>query len=145
MKTKKVWVLLANGATGKIYNYIFKDSELLIIKEFSSEDAHLHSSELGTGKPGRSQESIGGLRHSIEPKMDLHKKEKLNFIHLMADYVNHQVNEKSFDQLIICAAPETLGNLRKLIGKQAAALITKEINKDLTHHHKKEIIEHLTQ
>lgn len=143
MRAKKTWVLLANGAHGKIYNYVFKESQLLPIKEFSSESAHLHSSELGNGKPGRSQESIGGLRHSIEPKMDLHKKEKLNFINQMADYVNTQAIEKSFEQLIVCAAPECLGNLRKSLSKQASALITKEVNKDLTHEGNKEILEHI--
>lgn len=143
MHTKKTWILIADGSIGKIYDYIYKDSQLNLMKEFSSKDAHLSSAELGSDKPGRSHDSMGGARHSIEPKMDIHKKEKINFIQHIADYLNHSENKKEFDQLFICAASETLGHLRKLLNKQVSSLVTKEINKDLSHSNKNDILEHI--
>ena len=54
------------------------------------------------------------------------------FIYKLANWLNLAEEEKAFDQLVLVAAPETLGNIRADLSKDVQGRICAEIDKELT-------------
>lgn len=144
MKSNKTWVIIANGSQAKIYYSNDRKHHIELIKEISSESAHLLSSELGRDKPGRVFESANSAKHSVEPKHDLHQLEKLKFIAQLASLINKSANSQEFQELVLICSQEVLGYIRVELSKLAHSMVTKEINKDLTHINVKEILSYIT-
>ena len=140
---KYTWIVVANGSGCKIFSGRNKRKGLRLIKGLYSATSHLKTTNLGTERPGRVQESGNPMRHSIEPKADLHHKEKIIFLDLIAIHLNKEASYSTFYQLILISSPEVLGVLRKKLNKNTSSLILKEINKDLTHAKEREIMEAL--
>ncbi len=138
---KDTWIMVANGSECRIFSV--HDKTLKLLKRFYSTDSRLHAIDLGTGKPGRVHESVNATRHAIEPKTDLHYKEKIKFSKLIANYLNKERSREKFDHLILITSPEFLGETRKNLDKNTISIITKEVNKDLTHAKNEEIMEAL--
>ena len=141
VRDNRTWVMVANGSECKIF--AAQLNQLQLLKGFYSENARSHSINLGTERPGRVHESSSSVRHAIEPKIGPQAKEKNNFSHLIADYLNDSVNIKKFKHLILVASPEFLGKVRKYLSKPAAAIVTKEINKDLVDAKEGEILKYI--
>lgn len=76
-----------------------------------------------------------GARHSSSSaNPDDSQLEEDSFSAGIADYLNHQVLEGKISDLVIIAAPRTLGELRKHYHKALSAKLVAEISKDLTGH-----------
>jgi protein required for attachment to host cells len=88
--------------------------------------------EIGTDKPGRAFESADGSRHAMEPRVDWHRFEKSQFAKRMADILEKAATRQAFDRLVLVAPPQTLGDLRAALGRQARDRLSAELNKDLT-------------
>lgn len=141
MRHKKIiWIMVANGSVGKIFKNNGSKLHIIQIFEASSQEAHLHDRDIRIDRPGRVFESANSARHALEPKMDLHRQEKVIFAQHIASFLNKGTNTKKFDELILIASPEFLGDMRLALNKRAHELIRKEINKDLTHLKEKEIL-----
>ena len=54
------------------------------------------------------------------------------FIYKLANWLNLAAKEEAFDQLVLVAAPETLGNMRAGLSKDVQGSICAEIDKELT-------------
>ena len=129
---KDTWVIAANSSECKIFSGNGDGKKLKLLKGFYSEDPHLQSVKLGNDRPGRVHESVTATRHAIEPKSDLHSKEKIKFSDLIADYLNKEAYKEEFYHLFLIASPEFLGRIRKKLNKTTSLTIVKEIDKDLT-------------
>ena len=140
---KHTWIIVANGSECKIFSTNNNGKTIKLLKGFYSADSHLQAVYLGTDKPGRIHESGSATRHAIEPKSDLHYKEKIKFSNLIANYLNKEIKTEKFSHLILIASPEFLGEIRKKLNKQIISIIMKEINKDLTHIKEEEILQHI--
>ena len=140
----QTWVVVANGSECKIFSIENRKTGLKLLKEFYSTSAHLKSVKLGTDRPGRVHESNNATRHAIEPKSNLHYKEKTKFSNLIANYLNKAAVQIHFHHLIVTASPEFLGELRKKLSKNTNLLIAREVNKDLIHLQEKNILEALS-
>jgi protein required for attachment to host cells len=138
---KDSWIMVANGSECKIFSTNNNGKAIKLLQGFYSADSHLQTAYLGTDKPGRVHESSSATRHTIEPKADLHDKEKTKFSNLIANYLNKEMKTEKFKHLILIASPEFLGEIRKKLGKQTILMITREINKDLTHASDAKILE----
>ncbi len=141
VENNNTWVMLANGSECKIFS--IRLNRLKLLKGFYCPDAHSHSVDLGVDRPGRVNESNNITRHTIEPKITPQRKAKVNFSHLIADYLNESVVTEKLQHLILLASSEFLGILRKFLSKQAISIITKEINKDLVDAKEEEILKHI--
>jgi protein required for attachment to host cells len=104
------------------------DKSLTLNHEKSRKLSH----EIGTDKPGRGFDSAGMGKHAFEPKTDLHEKVKFQFAEHIANILNDAAVKEEFDNLIIAASPEFLGEIRTKLKKPAIGKIANEVNKDLT-------------
>ncbi len=64
--------------------------------------------------------------------MNESRKEALSFAHEIADWLDEPARSNDFDRLVLIAAPQTLGELRKILSKPVQMRIVTEVDKDLT-------------
>ena len=168
MKSTRTWVLVADGKRARILKQTGTLSDLEAVPGGTFEHALHKTSEIGTERPGRAQESVGGAHHAITPKSDWHREEKHQFARDLAKFLEHAAEQKEYDRLILVAAPRTLGDLREAVqvpqvhhveggsvggqvdlrealGKHAQDRIGGELDKDLTEMAVADIGERLVQ
>lgn len=140
MTPKKIWVLVANGHTGRVYESAKRNEGL---KEALPYELHIpnpptamkHDDE----RPGRVHESANVSRHAIEPRSDAEKLSKAEFARHVASLLAEEARKGSYDELIVVAAPEFLGDLRDELSDEVRRKISGEVDKDLTHMPAKEL------
>lgn len=127
------WILIADGARARL---LVNEGPGKGIRPLEArENPHMHdrTRDLGTERPGRVVESVGGARHGMEPRVDWHTWEKHLFAKSLADSLNAAAAAGKFDRLVLVAPPQSLGELRAALNKKAKEKVHAEINKDLTH------------
>ena len=134
MLTKKStdWILVCDGARGRILVNRGRGTGLSEIESAEDRDARVPTRALGADRPGRSRDSFGEGRHGVAPPVDWHRFEKERFAKEMAALVNSAALQNKFDRVMLVAPPRVLGDLRKALNAQATAKIGGEIGKDLT-------------
>jgi protein required for attachment to host cells len=93
---------------------------------------HPPSREWGTDRPGRSFESVGGARHAMEPRVDLHDEAGERFAKYLVRHLTDAAAAGRFERLVLVASPGFLGALRQYLPENLRAKVVGEIDKDLT-------------
>lgn len=131
MKKNVTWILIADGATARIFanDGPGKGLQPAVPNEFK----HLQSRtrELGVERPGRTS-GRSTPKSAIEPHVDWHREEKAKFGRDMAGVLDAAAGRKSFDRLILVAPPRTLAELRHALSPKTKELVQAELGKDLT-------------
>ena len=144
MKKTITWILVADGSRARILK---NDGPGKGLQPAVGEEFHHalpKTSELGSDRPGRSQESASSARHAVENPVDWHRFEKEKFAREMARVLDQANNAGAYDRLILVAPPKTLGDLRGALGSGARKKVTGELDKDLTQITLGELPEHLS-
>ena len=133
MPKKVTWILVADGARARVLmnKGIGKGLEPAINGEMARDVPPTR--ELGTDRPGRSQQRGVSGRHAFEPHVDWHRFEKEKFSKQMAELLDAAAERGAYDRLVLIAPPRTLGDLRSALGAKARGKIHAEVDKDLTH------------
>ncbi len=130
MKSRVVWVLVADGARGRVFQ---KQPEgLRHLDGFDFVGENLKDQDLAKDKPGRSFESSNSTRHAYEPKTDPHEYQKQLFARRLSDFVNKAQEKGEFDELVLVTPAKTLGDLRAHLGKESLQKVKHEILKDVS-------------
>lgn len=132
MKPIRTWILVADGARGRILRSDGWGKGLQQVEHREHEESQEATRELGSDRPGRQREIVDGTPSAME-ETDWHRFEKAEFAHEMAQQLNKGANRDAYDRLVLIAPPQTLGDLRKKLEGKAAERVTAEIDKDLTH------------
>lgn len=148
MPTKKstTWMIVCDGARGRILVNRGRGTGLSEIASAESRDARLTTRSLGAERPGQTRDSFGAGRHAMDPPVDWHRFEKQRFAKEMAARINAAALENKFDRVILVAPPRVLGDLRQALNAQAATKVAGEVGKDLTRvavHHLGPYLSHL--
>lgn len=143
MKKRITWILVADGTRARIFRNEGPQKGLqpALDRDFASPAPPTRA--LGADRPGRVQESASSERHAMVPRVDWHRFEKEKFAKSMARIVDEAAERGAFDRLVLVAPPRTLGDLRSALGPRARALVTAELDKDLTHVTPSELPDHL--
>jgi protein required for attachment to host cells len=99
--------------------------------------------EQGTDRPTRVFESVGTQRSTAEAP-DFHARAEEEFARAVAASLDEFRQAGKLRSLIVVAPPRMLADLRRFLSDQTKALVTAEIDKDLTKHPVYEIEKHLT-
>ncbi len=126
----KIWLAVLDGAQAQFY-----DVSLAPLKIKPHPDGHFDgnkqkSHEMGSDSPSRSFESASTARHAAAPHVDPHEHAEELFVTGIAHRLSQAGSEKRYDRLIIVAPPRAMAVFRKKIGKDAKALIEREITQD---------------
>lgn len=143
MKPIKTWVLIADGARARVLLNEGPGNGLHPVDDHEFRGDHSSTHDLVSDREGRGVSSGAG-RHSAMPShSDPHRELKRGFAHELAGVLAAGLNAKSYDRLVIVAAPATLGDLRAAISSPVRATVAGEIAQDLTKNPNSEIAAHL--
>jgi protein required for attachment to host cells len=145
MQKKVTWILVADGARARVLmnDGIGKGLQPALNGEMVH--ALPPTRDMGTDRPGRSQQRNTAGRHAIQPHVDWHRFEKEKFSREMAALLDSAAERGAFHRLVLIAPPRSLGDLRAALGAKARSLVHAEIDKDLTHVTIRELPDHLTR
>lgn len=129
MTTEKTWVLVANGAKARIFN--FANHSLKELMVLTHPESRMHEHDLVSDRPGATNSAAGFGRHGMQPHTEPQKNEVEHFAKEVSHYLNLEHNRNHFQHLHVIAAPAFLGLLRHNLKKETQHIILKEINKDV--------------
>lgn len=132
MKPKITWVLIADGARARILQHKGPGLGLEALDGMEFSDERLQARDIMADKPGRSFNSGAPGRAAMEYSTDPVAKKEADFASQLARALKEHLDHGDYEQLVLAAAPKTLGNLRQLMPKQVQSTIEAEIPKDLT-------------
>ena len=145
------WILIADGARARVLAHDRKSRTLspAFPHEFTGSTAQ--SKEIASDRQGRSFDSsgrgqpgdVGGGRHALEPRTDPQRYAEYAFARDLAHHLEDAANNHRFDQLVLVAAPKTLGDLRELLPATVKKKISAEIDKNLTNVPERDLPKHL--
>lgn len=119
MQKQTAWALVADAGHARILERRGMAGPWLQVEVMSAESPPPH--QVGRQRPGRVHESVGPMRHAIEPRRDLHEATKAQFTELIARQLEEAVKRNGFDRLLLIAPPSFLGRLRLSLGPAAQA------------------------
>lgn len=132
MKAKVTWILIADGATAKVFEHNGPGKGLQAVDDLMFEQTPLKAGEIMADRPGRSFASVGGGRSAMEYSSDPVAVRERRFVENVAEELERKHQQHAFDQLIVAAAPTALGDLRPALSKGLRDTIVAELPKDLT-------------
>lgn len=129
----KVWVLVADGEkalffenTGNRNNPVFK-----VVRELEQDNPPTR--EQGSGPPGRMYDSGPNQKSAME-QTDWHRLAEERFAKDAAELLYRYAHQNRFKQIVLCAAPRVLGELRKELHPEVSSRVIGEVPKTLTNH-----------
>lgn len=132
MKAKVTWILVADGASAKVFEHNGPGKGLRVVTDLVFEQTPLKAGEIMADRPGRSFSSVGSGRSAIEPSSDPVAVRERRFVENVAEALDRQHQQHAFERLIVAAAPTALGDLRPAFTKGVRDSIIAELPKDLT-------------
>ncbi|RMD88726.1 MAG: host attachment protein [Alphaproteobacteria bacterium] len=82
-------------------------------------------------QPGRSFESVGGMRHAMEPEKSVEEQQRDRWLREAVAHLSGRWAKEKFDRLVIAAPPKVLGQLRELLDRPLREALYAEVAKDL--------------
>lgn len=130
------WVAVADGSGARLFANDGPGLGLhpAMAREFSADQPPVR--DIVSDRAGRHPDretGIGGGRHAMDPRTDPRRHVEEEFIRGVAGVLGAEALKKSYQRLVLVAPPRTLGDLRRMLPRHAAGLVTAEVNKDLVH------------
>lgn len=132
MKSPHIWIVVADGETARFFSAHGRTAKLEQGIPYELRMINPPTRDQGAERPGRGHESVGQLRHSVQPRVDLHREAKRSFAEEIAALLFEKARENAFDELIIAAPPKMLGDLRDAMDEKTKERVKAELHKDLT-------------
>lgn len=131
MSEKKTWVLVADAGRARVLEMLSHDDKLALVSDI--EHPLPKTSEAVRDSLPRTFDSVGKGRHAIAPKSDPHRADKKAFADDLADMLEAGLEKRSFDELVIIAPPQMVGDLRAAISDRVKSHLKQELLLDLAH------------
>jgi protein required for attachment to host cells len=131
MKSKKTWVLVADGGRARVLEQSGDKERLTLVEGMDFEHPIPKSSDLGRDRLPRTFDSVGPGRHAITPKSDPHRAEKKDFAKELADLLDASLAKHAYDHLIVVAPPQMIGDLRPALSEAVRSRVKQELLLDL--------------
>jgi protein required for attachment to host cells len=140
----KQWILISDASEAKVFSTTGRLQPLRLEMDFANTTGRARTQDLVSDSPGRVQKSGSpGARSATEPHTTAHEAAAQDFARELARVLRHQLQQGSFDALVIAAPPHFLGMLRALLDKDVAASVKGEVAKDLIRVPENELRQHL--
>lgn len=141
--SSKTWVLVCDGSKALLFQNL-GDAQALNLKALEVfVEPHPPARDLGTDRPGRTHESMGVSRSSVQGT-DRHQQAEDNFLHEVSRNIGELVRSARIKALVVAAPPKALGLLRTCMTPATRAVVLAEIAKDMVKLPTREIEQHLS-
>lgn len=132
MKPVRTWVLIADGARARVLANDGPGRSLHALDGMTFQGDHAATHEIVDDREGRAFASVGTARSALEPQTDPHRLLKRRFAEALAHMLADGLSRKSYERLVIVAAPAALGDLRDCLSHEVRDKVIGEIAQDLT-------------
>lgn len=122
-------MLLPNGTLVAV-----ADGEKLKLFRNKGDEQNVELTAVSVGDVDTDNKSGGARHQSSAANPDASQVEEDGFAAGVADLLNRQVLQNKADNVVVIAAPRTLGELRKHYHQKLETALLKEVAKDLTGH-----------
>ena len=127
---KKVWLVAANKSLARVFQSSGTNSGLKPVEEFHCEDARLPTRAFRRDKKFRVFEHFSMHRHSMGGDHQENKDLLRQFSRQIAEFLMLNRKNHRFDFLVLVAAPEVLGEIRKNLDEHTAACLIEGVDKN---------------
>lgn len=128
---KTIWILVANQAEARIYSSDQNTEKLVLVDTLANKEGTAHTRDLISDAPGRAFDSIGSGRHAMEPNTSIKDEQRRRFVKEMTEKLHAAYLKGAFTELVLLAAPDVLGAIRKSLKTDLKKTVVKEIPKDV--------------
>lgn len=139
------WILIADSSRARLFEHqrSLRSFELV----FEDDRPELRDRELNrdSDRPGRVHESVGQVRHAMQPQTTNEQRTREQFARELAERLQLGANEHRFGQLLLVAPPAMLGELRTHLDAGMRERVVAELGKDLTKIPAHELPKHLDE
>lgn len=137
------WVVVCDGAKALVLENAgdTKFPDLKTIRVLTQKDLPTHA--LGTDAPGRTSNSVGSARSTVE-QTDWHDQSERTFLVHLAQQLGSAVAAGQAKSLIMVAPPRALGMIRPAYSQALKGAVRAEVDKDFVKMPIHEIARHLT-
>ncbi|MEJ2308606.1 MAG: host attachment protein [Gammaproteobacteria bacterium] len=108
-----IWFLVADAARARIFETTGKSVALTEIMDFTEPHARIDETLLASDEPGRQATAGGPGTHGMQEKITPREQEDIRFAAELAGQLQESLNEGSFDELYITAAPHFEEEIRQ--------------------------------
>ena len=131
--TATTWILAADGNQARLLKGVnlMKDGQQSPEQEVFRWEPK-KAQDIMADKPGRSHSSNGQGRSAMEYSSNPVRDEQQKFTSEVANRIDGYAADGAFDRLVVCAAPQTLGDLRGMLSAKARDKTMAEISKDFS-------------
>ena len=123
------WILSANRSGASLFES--EGKSLRRLQDIPHPQGDLQDRETGTGRPGRSFDSMGQGRHAMSTEQKPIEHIAQQFALELAELLNKGRIAHAYDKLVLMAEPKFLGLLRAALDKNTAALVVQTVGKDI--------------
>jgi len=136
-----IMILVADSSRARVLVTDSSRSPLEEIETMAHPAARLHEQQMVSDLPGRNQNGHAG--HAFQNKVAPKEQEVIYFAKKVATYLDQARNANKLKRLLLVAAPDFLGQLRKHLSSKTHEHVVFELAKDLTMFKPEKIRSHL--
>ncbi len=124
---RKTWVLVADRSRARIFSIAKPNAPLTELEDLVHPEARAHEGDLTTDRPGRSPDhnALGNANSARDEQAQ-------EFAREIAQRLEKGRVHGELERLLVVAAPDVLGMLRKTMNGNLAKIVTLEIDKNVT-------------
>lgn len=143
MKPVKTLVLLANDATGRLFENLGPGKGLSEIEDFSA--ALVKGTDVRyADRPGRNAAAPGMAHHATADLAEAEEEQARDaFVRVLVDETADRFASGGYDRFVMAAAPATLGALRALLPAALKKALVFDIDKDFVRQGPAEVVKRL--
>ncbi|CUI01094.1 host attachment family protein [Leisingera aquaemixtae] len=138
--TQGTWVLVADSEKALFLENTTDAQNPNLKVRRKDEQENPSNREQSANRPGRFNDGPSVHRSAVDDT-DWHQLAKERFASDLADRLYKMAHKGQFERLVLVAAPEVLGELRKNLHKEVADRVVAEVAKNLTNHETSKIEE----
>lgn len=138
--TQGTWVLVADSEKALFLENITDAQNPNLQVRRKDEQENPSDREQSANRPGRFNDGPSVHRSAVDDT-DWHQLAKERFAADLADRLYKMAHKGQFERLVLVAAPDVLGELRKNLHKEVADCVVGEVAKNLTNHETSKIEE----
>jgi protein required for attachment to host cells len=125
------WIVVANSGAADIYSADSANARPELWRHLEHAGSRSKGSDLVSDRPGRSFDSAGQGRHAMETRHTPKEVESENFARELGELLEHGRVKSLYEELILVAPPDFLGQLRKASSDGVHAVVVAELAKNL--------------
>lgn len=124
---RKTWVVVADRSRARIFTVETPRGPLREVEDLVHPEARAHERDLTSDRPGRSTD-----RHALGNANSSRDQQAVEFAREIAARLESGRVHGDVERLVLVAAPDLLGLLRKALNANVTKLIVRTIDKNLT-------------